>query len=348
MSDHQNDSPQRISRRDFLQRTGAASLVAGSAAGVAPNLPARPVLGQTKNGAAFSGILPAVVTPVDAEGNFLPEALERLLQRLYAAGVHGMYVCGMTGEGPLQPATQRKQVAEVAVKNSPPGKTVIIHVGAYRPAEALELAKHASRLPAHAVASLPPSGNYSFAEIRAYYQALAAVSDLPVLVYYFPDLYPALNTIEQIQELLAIQNVIGLKFTDYNLYRMSNLKQQGHVVFNGKDEVLVAGLLTGADGGIGSIYNLVPDLFLRVYELARTQQWMQAREVQRTINELIDIILRFPSIAAIKKLLTWSGINCGPSLAPRRSLTAVEEAELRSLLAKSSFAHAPFAGQEGK
>jgi hypothetical protein len=63
---------------------------------------------------------------------------------------------------------------------------------------------------------------------------------------------------------------------------------------------------------------------------------------------LIDIILRFPSIAAIKKLLTWSGINCGPSLAPRRSLTAVEEAELRSLLAKSSFAHAPFAGQEGK
>ena len=50
----------------------------------------------------FSGILPAVVTPFDSEGRFQERAFERLLGRLYAAGVHGVYVCGTTGEGVLQ------------------------------------------------------------------------------------------------------------------------------------------------------------------------------------------------------------------------------------------------------
>ena len=42
-----------------------------------------------------------------------------------------------------------------------------------------------------------------------------------------------------------------LKFTDFDLYKLSQIKKRGHIVFNGHDEVLTAGLLMGADGGIG-------------------------------------------------------------------------------------------------
>jgi dihydrodipicolinate synthase/N-acetylneuraminate lyase len=81
---------------------------------------------------------------------------------------------GQTGEGLLQPIEERKRVAEVAVKDSPAGKQVIIHTGAYRTADAVELTRPASRIGATAVSSLPPLGAYSFAEIREYYKALAA------------------------------------------------------------------------------------------------------------------------------------------------------------------------------
>ena len=67
----------------------------------------------------FQGILPALVTPMDENGEFAPEVFERLLKHVYEAGSHGVYVCGQTGEGLLQSVAIRQQVAEVAVRCSP-------------------------------------------------------------------------------------------------------------------------------------------------------------------------------------------------------------------------------------
>ncbi len=285
------------------------------------------------------GILPAIVTPFGEDGNFSVEAVERLAARLFAAEVDGLYVNGQTGEGLLQPIEQRKRVAEAARAVTPAGKQLMVHVGAYRTEDAVELARHASRIGAHAISSLPPLGPYSLEEIRAYYEAVASVSELPVIVYYYPAISPGVRTLEEIQRLLEIRGVIGLKFTDFDLYKLSILKRHGcGVVFSGHDEVLAAGLLMGADGGIGSFYNLVPGLFVQVYRLSRQGQWEQARQVQRRINELVEICLRFPLIPAIKTILGWSGIPCGEAVRPRRALTIEEAQQLRAMLRESSFA----------
>ncbi|MBL8238620.1 MAG: dihydrodipicolinate synthase family protein, partial [Bryobacterales bacterium] len=53
------------------------------------------------------GVLPALLTPMDAEGVFVPAMMEKLCGSLYAAGVDGLYVCGQTGEGLQQPVAQR-------------------------------------------------------------------------------------------------------------------------------------------------------------------------------------------------------------------------------------------------
>jgi N-acetylneuraminate lyase len=292
----------------------------------------------------FHGIFPAVVTPLDSEGRLATVSFERLIERLDGHGVHGIYVCGSTGEGLLLTVERRKQVAELALKCLPAGKPVLLHVGAHRLEDAIELAKHASRIGIAAISSLPPHGDYTFAEIRYYYQLLAAASDLPLLVYYLPDLYPAVSTLSQILELCEIRNVIGLKLTSVDLSIVPVLKKQGAVVFNGRDDILVGGLLMGADGGIGSFYNLIPDLFVQVYALAKADQWTEARAVQERINELINITLRFPAFPAIKAMLSWSGIDCGEFLPPRRPLTTNEESELRALLSRSSFASSLLAG----
>jgi N-acetylneuraminate lyase len=283
----------------------------------------------------FRGILPAIVTPVDAQGGFAAGSFERLIARLYDAGVHGLYVCGQTGEGLLQPVNMRQQVAEVAVKSSPQDKVVIIHVGSPQLADAVQLARHASRIGASAISSLPLAGP-SFPEVRHYYRELAQASDVPCLVYFFPDAFPVINSMDQVLELCEIPNVVGLKFTDYNLYALQQIHETGRVIFNGRDEVLAAGLLMGADGGIGSVYNLVPELFLQVYESARRGDWKQARETQVQINELIRLILHFPLISAIKTILKWRGIDCGDSLPPNALLTPEDAANLRTMLRQSS------------
>jgi N-acetylneuraminate lyase len=292
----------------------------------------------------FKGILPAVITPFTQDRKFSPQAMERLLERLYSAGAHGVYVCGKTGEGIHQDVLTRQRAAEVAMQCSPKGKTVIVHVGAHHSADAVKLARHARGIGVAAISSLPPLRARNFAEIRQYYKRLAAIAELPVFVYYFPALVKGIDTYEQILELCEIPNVVGLKFTDFDLFKLSSIKKAGYVVFNGRDEVLVAGLLMGADGGIGSTYNLIPELYARIYERAKQQRWKEAHRVQDQANELITIILRFPLLPAIKTMLRWSGINCGGCLGRPRELTPSQQSELRKLLRKSSLADFPFAG----
>ena len=285
----------------------------------------------------FHGIYPALVTPFDAAGKFNPAVFERLLAHVYDAGVNGVYVLGSTGEGIPQSVAQRKAVTEVALGASPQDKRIIIHVGAVTTADAVELAQHAARQGAHAVSSLPPPGNYSFVEVRDYYRALASASDLPMLVYFFPGASTAITTLEQLLELCALPKVIGLKFTDFDLFKLMRLKESGATIFNGYDEVLAAGLLMGADGGIGTTYSLLPEHYVRLYAAARDQRWEDARALQREINELISIIVQYPVIPAIKLLLRWANFECGECLLPRRQLTPEETARLREQINQSRF-----------
>lgn len=278
----------------------------------------------------FYGILPAVVTPLDDGESFRPDSYARLVERLYSAGVDGLYVCGQTGEGLQQSVLQRKAVAEESVRLSPRGKTVIVHVGAASTADALELTRHAGRIGAHAISSLPPAGNYSFGEIREYYRALAAASDVPLLVYYFPSISAAIRTTDQILELCELPNVAGLKFTDSDFFRLWAIRQTGAVAFNGFDEMLIAGLIMGASGGIGSTYNLIPETFVSLYKHAAAARWEEARRIQDRINEFIAVVLHYPVQAAVKAILGWSGIDCGKCIAPRRPLTEQEESNLQA------------------
>mgnify|MGYP000968387005 CR=1 FL=1 len=284
----------------------------------------------------FSGILPAAITPVDDDGTLLTSSFELLLTRLYEAGAHGLYVCGQTGEGLSLAPEVRERALEIALAQSPAGRVVVAHVGAASTREALRLARHAARAGAHAISSLPPAAAPSFAAVRAYYEALAAAGP-PVLIYYFPEFSPTIQTVDQVLELCSIPNVVGLKFTDFDLYRLSLLQRAGYTVLNGRDEVLAAGLLMGAHGGIGSFYNLVPELFVDLYNHTQAGRWTEARAVQDRINLLIRAVLHFPLIAAIKRLLSWSGIPSGHPVLPRLPLEPAAEGALRAAVAASGF-----------
>jgi N-acetylneuraminate lyase len=287
----------------------------------------------------LGGILPAVITPFDANGRLAAKPFEQLLARVYAAGVHGIYVGGSTGEGPLQSIAERKAVIDAAVANSPAGKHVMIHVGASSPADAIDLAAHAARAGAHSISSLPPlGGSFGFDEIRDYYRALGAESALPLVVYYFPQMTPALSTRAQLTEICELPNVAGFKFTDFDLFTLSRVRRPGLAGFNGRDEVLAAGLLMGADGGIGTFYNLVPELFVQIYELGRAGRWEETRAIQDRLNALIVFTLAFPLFPAVKQILEWSGLPCGTCLPPRPRLTPRQQSDLRAGLTALGFA----------
>jgi N-acetylneuraminate lyase len=264
----------------------------------------------------FTGIFPAIVTPYDASGTFDAAVFEKLIRRLYESGVDGLYVLGQTGEGTQQSLKQRELVLEAAIGSSPPGKRVIAHVGAASTMDAIRLTKHAEISGAHVISSLPPIGSYSYGEIRAYYETLAASTSLPVLLYHHPETCPKI-TPERALDLCSIPNVLGFKFTDYNLFLLALIRARGKVVLNGRDEQLAAGLLLGANGGIGTFYNIFPRLFVEIFRFAGNGQWSEAAELQILVSPVLKKIFDAGLLPATRAILQHQGFACGDALLPR-------------------------------
>ncbi len=284
------------------------------------------------------GVLPALATPIDASGVVQTAPLEALIARLYSAGVHGLYVGGQTGEGWQLDTVQRRRLAEIAVRNSPKEAEVMIHVGAMRLEEAAELARHAGKIGAAAVSSLPPPGAGNGAELLDWYGRLAEASPLPLYVYYFPSLSPAVRSCADLLALCELPNVAGLKYTGDNLDWMSELVRAGANVLFGRDEVLASALLLGAHGGIGTFYNLVPEWLVEIYSESQAGRWSAAARTGERLRRLIRVCLRYDILSSCKTMLRWQGFNCGTVLSPRLNMTAAEEDALRADLLREGFA----------
>jgi len=288
-------------------------------------------------------ILPALVTPLTPEGQLDIASAERLIGHLYDRGVGGLYVTGSTGEGIYLDFETRRKLVELAVGISRGRGQVIVHVGAVQASQAFELALHAARSGADAVSSIPPfAGGYSWDEVYGYYRRLCEASPLPVVAYYIPSLTGQAWPLDRLASLVELPNLGGFKFTDTNLYLMQRLVARlgpRQVMYNGPDEMLALGLAMGAHGGIGTTYNFMPELILRVAELCRQGQIAEAIVVQKECNEVIEALLAFQGLAASKQILYWQGLIASPTCAaPRAMLSEADQAELRRRILKSAIA----------
>ena len=258
----------------------------------------------------FSGILPAVASPCNEKDVFLEEKFADLVTMLYKEGVHGLYVCGATGDGYNMMLEERKKAAEIAVEISRKynGK-VIVHVGCSNTRDAMELAEHAAKAGAAAVASIPPV-NRSQSQLVSYYTDVARACQIPVFVYHIPALTHRASTLEEMLELLDIEGVIGLKLTDWNLFFMKRLlnARPDIKVFSGYDEFLCPGLLYGADGGIGTWYNLFPKIFLGIYNAVGKGNIKTAMELQDRFLSFVDFCWKYGAIQIFELIMRQKNI----------------------------------------
>lgn len=262
---------------------------------------------------SFVGLHAALLTPLREDRSLNISMAQRLMLHLVGQGLDGVYVAGTTGEGTRLSLETRRALVEGLMAALPLGKRLIVHVGTPAVRDAIQLAEHAAAAGAHAVSSLPPTGNAE--AVHRYYQELAAHSPLPVILYHFPKIAPhAFQKPAELFEVCDLPNVLGVKFTDFNLHLMQQLVKRGKLVFNGYDEVLAAGLLMGAQGGIGTTYNLLAAPYIAIARAAKSGDWERARTLQSGINDVLEILFRYPFFPAVRAAVSHLGFDCGPMM----------------------------------
>ena len=271
----------------------------------------------------FSGIFPALPTPFDSNNKINEKALESLIKYNIEKGVKGFYVTGSTGEAFLLSADERKYVMEI-VKATAPNHTLIAHIGSINEMEAAELARHAARLSYDLISSVAPFYyKFSFTEIKNYYFRLAKESGLPMLVYYIPAFSGVSMGAKELSVFLESDLFAGIKYTSNDFFTMEQCKTNfpDKIVYNGYDEMFLAGLSMGADGGIGSTYNFMADKFVHILTLMQESKLSEAQTVQKEVNKIITVLLKVGVIPGLKEILNQLGFDMGICRKPFGELT---------------------------
>lgn len=289
----------------------------------------------------FTGIHSAIFSVYDEKMNVLTDTVARMVEDQLSAGVRGFYVGGNTGECTVLPAKTRKQMLESVVESNCGRGKIMAHIGAGHFDEVMDLLEHANSQKIDAIASLPPalSSYYGHRETIEYYRALAKASKYPVYAYVTPVTMQHSELYSFAKELSEIDNVAGLKITIPDYYRFARVNQidGGRLnTLNGPDEMLLSSLVIGADGAIGTTYNIVPKLAVGVYDSFRSGDLKAALESQNKLNEFINVMLG-GNMAAWKAALTLLGYDMGYTVFPAKMPTVADISELRNKLTAIGF-----------
>ena len=278
-------------------------------------------------------ILVPIVTPFKEDETVDYAALKKLVKHLLDSGADGIYAGGSSAECFLLSEEERKKTLETVVEAAD-GAFVVANIGSVGTRQAELLALHAAKAGADAVSSVPPFYfHFSFEEIRDYYHDLSRKTKLPMMIYNIPAATGGGFTVSEMEKLLSDECVHFIKFTDTDYFMLEQIRSHtGKFLYSGKDEDFLSALAAGADGGIGSTFNIMLKKFLGVLHCWDENKILQAREIQHSINEVVRCVCECGLIESIKYVLGLQGIECGHARRPFRKVKDEEKKKLQSVL----------------
>ena len=225
---------------------------------------------------------------------------------------------------------ERKMVAEIVKDQVKEKVKIIAHIGGSpNTKNAIELARHAEKLKLDAISSIPPFYYYySFEEIYNYCKELSKSTTLPFFVYYIPATTGVVIHNEQMAKLSTIPNIVGLKYTASDLYLLQDLLREVNrkwIAFSGYDEMFLPALTMGVAGCIGSTQNVLPEIFVQIYNNFTQGKIKEAIELQKRLNIAISIFKKYGYLTSCKTDLKFRGLNVGYCRPPLKKELFPEE-----------------------
>lgn len=264
----------------------------------------------------YKGIFPAFYACYADNGEISPERVRALTEYLIGKGVTGLYVGGSSGECIYHSVEERKLVLENVVAQAAGRIVIIAHVACNNTKDSMELARHAESLGVDAIASIPPIYFHlpPFAVAKYWNDISSAAPNTDFIIYNIPQLAGIALNSSLLKEMMKNPRCIGVKNSSMPVQDIQMWRDEGALVFNGPDEQLASGLVAGAAGGIGGTYGVMPQLYLKIFELVEKGDFLTAREIQDGCCHVIYKMCSGKSnmYAMIKEILRLTGgPDCG-------------------------------------
>jgi 4-hydroxy-tetrahydrodipicolinate synthase len=260
------------------------------------------------------GLYPPLVTPFDASGAVDLDAVERLAAELIDGGAAGLVALGSTAE-PFALSEAESDAVVQAVSRVCVDRGAQLIVGAGTVDTRVTITRHDALADVPGVtASLAVVPYYmrpSEAAVVAHFEAVAARSPVPVLVYNIPYRTGVRLSADALLALAAIDGVAGMKQSaggiDEDTVRLMAERPADFAVLCGDDAFILPLMALGGAGAIAASAHFATDRFARL-----------VGEVDRADAEaLLPLMLALfaePNPAVIKGLLHRQGRIATPDV----------------------------------
>jgi 4-hydroxy-tetrahydrodipicolinate synthase len=280
------------------------------------------------------GILPALITPMDAQQEIDYERLGRFTDHLIRKGVHGLVPLGSTGEFYALTPVEREQTLSTVLAAAAGRVPVVAGANAGSTREVVAYSRQAEKLGCAGVMLAPPF--YSLPrpdELFAHFQAVNNAIGIPIVLYNYPGRTGVDMSPDFIERLTTLKNVRYVKESTGEMPRITTLLRRcaGRLeIFCGCDTIALESLMVGAIGWIGGAANILPVSHGKLYHLTVVKK--DFRAARKLFFEML------PTLELMEgggKYTQFAKAGCGlmghPAGAPRQPLAAPTTEEISAL-----------------
>lgn len=285
---------------------------------------------------SLEGVFPPIPTPFDAQGDVSYGALTQNLAHWHQYDLSGYVVLGSNGETAYLGEREKANVLEKAREAISPNKLMIAGTGCESVRQTIALTGQAARIGADAALVLTPHFfGLKSENLVAYYDAVADMSPIPVILYNVPKFTHVDLDAATIAQAAGHPNIAGIKDSGGNITKIADVVRRtgpDFQVLAGSAGFLFASLAVGAVGGVVALANIAPAQTIEIYRLFKAGRWDEAAALQRQmipVNAAVTARFGVPGLKAALDMLGWHG---GPVRRPLFDLDAGDRQSLREVL----------------
>lgn len=267
----------------------------------------------------FSGCATAIITPMTKDGAIDEAGLRELVRFQEENGIRTLVPCGSTGESATLNHQEHLRVIEVVIDEAKKAK-VIAGAGSNATSEAIHLSKGAQDLGADGLLSISPYYNRPTpAGIIKHYEAVAAATDIPTIIYNIPSRTGSNISAATMLKLAQVPGIGGVKEASGDIHQIAAIAAQapkGFLVLSGDDAMTVPAMAVGARGVISVTSNLVPATMLSMVNAMLAGNVVEARRINDSLLPLFHALFIETNPIPVKTALRLMGRPAGPFRLP--------------------------------
>jgi 4-hydroxy-tetrahydrodipicolinate synthase len=286
-------------------------------------------------------VLTAIVTPFKPDGGVDLDAFRALSRHLVDNGSDGLVVTGTTGESPTLTDEERFELYAAAIDEVGDRATVVAGTGTYDTRHSIHLTERAHALGVDAFLVVTPYYNKPPQRgIVAHFEAVAAATDRPVVVYNIPGRVVINIEPATISRLAEIENVAAVKQANDDLAQARHIVETGLDLYAGDDDLILPFLELGGVGGVCVHTHVVGPRVKELIGLWKAGEHDAARALDRELAPSIELLRVVGNPIAIKAALNLLGHEVGGHRLPLVEATDEERAGVRDCLERLGLLHA--------